>query len=72
MKSAGLPLLENYIYEGDLETETGRRAATSLLSLEEPPTAVFVDNLLLLIGVLEVLRQRGIPCPKQMEIMQLG
>jgi LacI family transcriptional regulator len=69
LKSAGLPLLENYICEGDLETETDRRAATALLSLEEPPTAVFVDNLLLLIGVFEVLRERGIPCPRQMEIM---
>ncbi len=60
---------EAYVVSGERSVEAGERAAIQLLSLPEPPTAIFTDNLVLTTGVLRALKDRGVDCPSQMELV---
>lgn len=65
----GIPIDESYVVAGDLSSETGRQAAAQLLSLPEPPTAIFADNLLITTGILRTLQERKLRCPEDMEVV---
>ncbi|MGB9605057.1 MAG: substrate-binding domain-containing protein, partial [Bryobacteraceae bacterium] len=49
--------------------ESARRHTHELLSLPEPPTAIFAANFLMMTGVLAALRERGLRVPDQVEVM---
>lgn len=50
---------EDYLVHRVAKQSGGREAMTELLSLSEPPTAVFLGHNLMAIGALEVLRETG-------------
>lgn len=50
---------DSYVRHADFRVEGGRAAMRELLSLPEPPDAVFVANNLMTIGVLDALRDAG-------------
>jgi LacI family transcriptional regulator len=50
---------DTYVRHADFRVEGGRAAMRELLSLPEPPDAVFVANNLMTIGVLDALREAG-------------
>ena len=54
---------------GDFSVESGRAAMQRLLDLSEPPTALFIDNLVIATGVIHALRERSLECPGDVEIV---
>ncbi|MGC8794357.1 MAG: LacI family DNA-binding transcriptional regulator [Bryobacteraceae bacterium] len=69
LKRAGLPAPLAYRREADWTAESARRHTHELLSLPEPPTAIFAANFLMMTGVLAALRERGLRVPDQVEVM---
>ncbi len=59
LQSAGLTFDAGLVVEGDLTAEGGYRAATRLLSLPEPPTAIACVDDMTAIGVLHAARAFG-------------
>ena len=69
MQEAHLPIREEYVRPGDFQLESGYRRGLELLSLEEPPTAVFCCNNKLTLGLMRALSERGVPCPEQVSVL---
>jgi LacI family transcriptional regulator/LacI family repressor for deo operon, udp, cdd, tsx, nupC, and nupG len=66
---AGLSVKNELIRFGDYKQESGRTMAHELLSLSDPPTALFVCNGLMTAGALEAIAARGLRIPKQVAIV---
>ncbi|MFZ4894367.1 LacI family DNA-binding transcriptional regulator [Plantibacter sp. Mn2098] len=60
LRRHGIPLVEEYVVEGDWTRESGFTAMRGLLTADEPPTAVFCANDLMAIGAVDALRQAGL------------
>lgn len=60
LESSGVEVPGDYVREEGFDTSAGRRGAEALLDLAEPPTAIFATNDFSAIGVLGVLRERGL------------
>jgi LacI family transcriptional regulator len=69
LKHHGLPIDETYVVAGELASETGSQATAQLLGLAEPPTAIFADNLVIATGILRTLQERGLECPRDVEVV---
>jgi LacI family transcriptional regulator len=60
---------ETLVRDGDWMPLRGYRAALELLSLDQPPTAIFCGNDLMAIGALEAASERGLKVPHDISIM---
>jgi LacI family transcriptional regulator len=60
ISGAGLPFDGELIYQGNFYHESGFAGANQLLSLDEPPTAIFAASDQMALGVYEAIRQRGL------------
>jgi LacI family transcriptional regulator len=60
LESAGLPVDDDLIQQGDFYHESGFVGGTRLLELPEPPTAIFASSDQMALGVYEAVRQRGL------------
>jgi LacI family transcriptional regulator len=69
LEHRGIAADDSYVVAGELSTEAGRKAAAQLLDLPEPPTAVFADNLVIATGILKTLQERGLECPRELEVV---
>ena len=69
LHAAGLPAPEEYQRSSGLSLDGARQATHELLSLNPRVTAIFADNLLLVTGILQVLKERNIACPRDLEVM---
>ncbi|RRJ97265.1 LacI family transcriptional regulator [Opitutaceae bacterium TAV4] len=69
LRQAGLPYEAEWVRHGDYKPESGRVHAETLLSLAEPPTALFAANGLMAIGMLEAIHARGLRIPKQIAVV---
>ena len=65
----GIQANDSYVVSGELSSEAGRKAAAQLLSLPEPPTAIFADNLMIATGILRTLQERNLRCPQDVEVV---
>jgi DNA-binding LacI/PurR family transcriptional regulator len=66
----GLALPDNYIYTAcDAQPEAGAAALRQLLSLPQPPTAVFARNDLLAVGALAQAYRQGLRVPHDLSIV---
>lgn len=63
MQARGLPIRGEYLREGDLRIETGRRLGLELLSLNPRPTAIISSNNKMLLGLTGAVAELGVPCP---------
>ncbi len=71
LRAAGrLELAE--IRSGPYTHEAGRAAALDLLSLGNPPDAVFSGGVLLTLGVLQACRERGVVWPEEIGLVGYG
>jgi LacI family transcriptional regulator len=63
LREAGLATDERLITKGDFQYESGYRAARQLLSMDDPPTAIFACNDLMAVGAISaaVELQRQVP-----------
>ena len=70
MTDARISLPNHYYVEiGDYRDESGFRAASRLVGLNEPPTALFVANSEMTLGALTALRERQIKVPGALSIV---
>ncbi|MGS4945288.1 LacI family DNA-binding transcriptional regulator [Meridianimarinicoccus sp. RP-17] len=68
LDKAGLPFDPDLVVERRPDLLEGREAMNSLMSQEEPPTAVFAASDLLAIGALKAARLRGLSVPGDVSI----
>jgi LacI family transcriptional regulator len=66
---ASIPLEEQLIQIGDYHTETAVECTRALLSLKDPPTAIFASNDMSAIGVYQVAGEFGLHIPDDLSVM---
>lgn len=69
MLESGLPLREDYIISGNFRPEAGDEAAQRLLTLPEPPTAVFCANDGMAFGMIQAAAQLGLRVPEDLSVV---
>lgn len=69
LREHGLPLDPALIYEGDLREGGGYRGLIHLLSLPEPPTAVFTTDNRTTMGALAAARELGVNIPRALSLV---
>lgn len=69
LRAHGIEVPDEYIVSGNFNRESGVRGARSLLSLPEPPTAIFAASDLTALGVLDEARRRGIQVPDDLSLV---
>ena len=65
----GLTLDAAYVRRGAYTFESGVEAATDLLAMPDPPTAIFAGNDEMAIGVMKAARDRGMDVPFDLSIV---
>ncbi len=69
LATAGVLPAPELMMPGHFEIEGGANAAHALLSLAEPPTAIFASNDNMAVGALRVARERGLRVPEDLSIV---
>jgi LacI family transcriptional regulator len=69
LEKAGLTVNEKLIASGDYTTATGAKCAQELLSLKDPPTAIFASNDQSAMGVFQVAQELGLRIPEDLSVM---
>ena len=69
LEEAGADVDDALIRPGDFMHETGFAGAASLLSLPDPPTAIFACNDTMALGVFEAARRRGLRIPEDLSVV---
>ncbi len=64
-----LPRPAAYAGEGDWTAESGYRLALQFFKLKEPPDAIFAANFLMMTGILKALKECGLRCPEDVEVV---
>ena len=65
----GLTILKPYLLRGAYTFESGLKCGEHLLSLPEPPTAVFAGNDAMAVGVYQAVRRAGLRVPEDLSIV---
>lgn len=71
LERSGIAVPEENMSRGEFHVETGRDAALSLLSRSPRPTAIFVANNQMLIGVMQAVAQMGLSVPRDVSIASI-
>jgi len=66
---AGLPFDETLIVKGDFQYESGYEAAQRLLTIDDPPSAIFAFNDLMAVGALSYALEKGYPVPTGLSVV---
>ena len=70
LKENGIGIRDEYIIDGPIHsTRLGYEGMKKLLALQDPPTAVFMTNYEVSLGVIMALNEGGIVCPDQISIL---
>jgi LacI family transcriptional regulator len=69
LQQAGIPFDDTLVVNGDYTTDKGELCARQLLSLQDPPTAIFASNDQSAIGVLQVARALGLSIPDDLSVV---
>jgi DNA-binding LacI/PurR family transcriptional regulator len=69
LSEVGISYDEALIFKGDFQYESGFEAANSLLSMHEPPTAIFAFNDLMAVGALSNALERGLVIPRDLSVV---
>jgi DNA-binding LacI/PurR family transcriptional regulator len=69
MRKHKLSTSASLIGEGDWTADSGYTVARQLLEAAPRPTAVFASNFLMMTGVLRALKDRGLQCPKDVQVI---
>jgi LacI family transcriptional regulator len=69
LATAGLPVLPELVHRGPFTPTFGLAAATALLELPDPPTAVLVSNHEASFGALPALGSHGLSIPDQLSVV---
>jgi DNA-binding LacI/PurR family transcriptional regulator len=69
LRKAKIPADSRLVCEGDWGADSAYRHAILLIEGSNPPTAFFAANFMMMTGVLRALKEKGIRCPDQIEVM---
>ena len=69
MKKAGLSLPKEYLLQGDYSRRSARLCTEQLLSLPQPPTAIFAASDDMAMEVIAVMMERGIKVPTDISVI---
>lgn len=69
MASAGLDVVEDWVFEGSFQMEVGQVVADRFIALASRPSALFVANDECAIGFLSGLRRHGLTCPEDVSVI---
>jgi LacI family transcriptional regulator len=69
LTAASIPLDDNLIQIGDYTTETAVGCAYALLSLNDPPTAIFASNDMSAMGVYQAAQEIGVRIPEELSVV---
>jgi LacI family transcriptional regulator len=69
LRSYGVPGDPELVRSGDNTEDSGYWRGLELLRLSERPTAIFVCNNLMTLGVLSALRELGVACPDEVSLI---
>jgi LacI family transcriptional regulator len=69
LKKLKLRARPEYTQYGDWTAESGYQIGKSLLALDEPPDGVFAANFLMMTGVLKAVKEAGLRCPADVQIV---
>ncbi len=69
LEARQIPYRPALVEPGDFLLQKGYQAAQTLLSLPEPPTAIFASSDEMAIGTLEAARDRGLRVPEELSIV---
>ncbi len=69
LASHGITFSSAYLRIGDFNEQSGYQGMRDLLSLEEPPTAVFAGNDVVAYGAMDALQELGISIPSQLSLL---
>lgn len=69
MFAHNLPIMDGYIQDGKFTVEGGYEAMKNLLDHQNPPTAIFVANVVMMHGCYKAIRERKIEVPKDMAVV---
>lgn len=71
MTGAGLSVRESFIEHGDFREHTGYLAGQKLLALADRPTAIFVANNQMLIGVMRAIADSNLGVPRDISVASI-
>jgi LacI family transcriptional regulator len=71
LKEQGIAVDEAFVGKGNFRIEDAYRACQNLLALPERPTALFVANNLMLIGVMRALSEAGVSVPDDISVASI-
>lgn len=69
LSTAGIPIDDSLIAFGNFQVDGGRDRAREMLSLPNPPTAIFAGSDLQALGVLDAARSLGFSVPRDLSIV---
>jgi LacI family transcriptional regulator len=69
LQARGLSVGDDFIRSGSFREEEAMAAALDLLSRPDRPSAVFVANNHMMIGVMRAITQLGLDCPKDVSVV---
>lgn len=69
LKKNGLPIVPELMQANTPNQEWGYKLTMNLLDLPEPPTAILTGNVLLTIGALKAIRDRGLVIPNDIALV---
>jgi DNA-binding LacI/PurR family transcriptional regulator len=69
MEENGLSVLREWIVPSELSVNGGQLAMRKLISLQDPPKAVFINNNLLGLGALLELQEKRLRCPQDIGLV---
>lgn len=64
-----LPVIPEYMLEGDFTIESGQHTMCQLLELPQPPTAVFACNDLMAVGAVDTAREMNFRIPQDVAVV---
>ncbi|MFT7538227.1 MAG: DNA-binding LacI/PurR family transcriptional regulator [Lysobacterales bacterium] len=69
MNEKGLPINEDFIFEGDYSRRSAREGAEKLLNLSKRPTAIFAASDEMALEVMAVVMEKGLKVPEDISIL---
>jgi LacI family transcriptional regulator, xylobiose transport system transcriptional regulator len=69
LEAAGIPIREEFMITGDFQREDGLVHGRELLSLPNPPTAIFAGSDLMALGLYEAAHAMGVSIPGELSVV---
>lgn len=68
LEAAGIDFEESLLCPGDFSLQSGHRAAGTLITRDNPPTAIFCENDEMAIGAIQRIKQAGLRVPEDISV----